>query len=358
MDLQSSYANNIHVKAFAPIIYLSTAQAKTEQDAVKAFSLSDFSYDLVRIVKGSVNLMTHGALGIASGVKIVLSPQHWQKMGLGFLKLTVLLADEYSRQESLDKAFVSTIISGKPDIFLEKSRSYEEHHHKIAQGLKLEIKNVSEQIKKMPWEEFAYKGFKHGTIFILDGVVLNAAALVTSSAGRTFVSRVADVLNSPKAEEFVLEAAGVGKITLEEGADIANMAIEIIEKNPEIIQAEGSVIGAARRAVNLANENGKAFEEFLVKKFGGTGSFKVKNREFDGAIGNVWYEAKSGEAWNTILSNGKKLEKFKERMGTGLKIANENGAKYELYSNTPIPQEIKDWLTKKCIPFKEFLEGK
>lgn len=52
------------------------------------------------------------------------------------------------------------------------------------------------------------------------------------------------------------------------------------------------------------------------------------------------------------LSDGKKLEKFRERMGTGLKIANENGAKYELYSDTQIPHEIKDWLTKKGIPFK------
>jgi len=45
-------------------------------------------------------------------------------------------------------------------------------------------------------------------------------------------------LNSPFAKEYVLNAAGVGKLTLEEGTDIANMAINVVEKNPELIQAE------------------------------------------------------------------------------------------------------------------------
>lgn len=50
------------------------------------------------------------------------------------------------------------------------------------------------------------------------------------------------------------------------------------------------------------------------------------------------------------------LDKFKSDMGDKLKIANENGASYELFSNTPIPEMIKKWLTKKGIPFTEFLE--
>ena len=41
-------------------------------------------------------------------------------------------------------------------------------------------------------------------------------------------------------------------------------------------------------------------------------------------------------------------------MGDRLKIAKENGA--TLFSNTPIPQSIKAWLTKKGIPFTEFLD--
>ena len=43
-------------------------------------------------------------------------------------------------------------------------------------------------------------------------------------------------------------------------------------------------------------------------------------------------------------------------MGHRLKIANENSATYELFSNTPIPEAIKQWLIKKGIPFTELLD--
>ena len=51
-----------------------------------------------------------------------------------------------------------------------------------------------------------------------------------------------------------------------------------------------------------------------------------------------------------------KLHKFKSDMGTRLKIATDNEATYELFSNTPIPQSIKDWLTEKGIEFTELLD--
>jgi hypothetical protein len=58
-----------------------------------------------------------------------------------------------------------------------------------------------------------------------------------------------------------------------------------------------------------------------------------------------------------IMENPKKLELFKSSMGDRLKIAKDNGATYELFSNSPIPQEIKDWLVnKKGIPYTELLD--
>ena len=101
-------------------------------------------------------------------------------------------------------------------------------------------------------------------------------------------------------------------------------------------------------------ENGKAFEDFLVKKLGGRGSFKVI-REFDGAVGNVWYEAKSGQYWEGLLASEEKLARFKTTTGDCLRIAKDNGALFEVHSNSPIPQSIKDWLTTKQIPFTEWL---
>ncbi|MCD0217697.1 hypothetical protein LN386_27435, partial [Enterobacter hormaechei subsp. steigerwaltii] len=81
---------------------------------------------------------------------------------------------------------------------------------------------------------------------------------------------------------------------------------------------------------------GKEFEDWLVKFHGGNGSFKMGGREFDGAITiNRWYEAKSGNFWRDHTSTPQKFEKFKSDMGHRLKIATENGATYELHSNTP-----------------------
>ena len=95
---------------------------------------------------------------------------------------------------------------------------------------------------------------------------------------------------------------------------------------------------------------GKEFEDWLVKFHGGTGSFKKGGREFDGAITiNRWYEAKSGNFWRDHTSTPQKFEKFKSDMGHRLTIATENGATYELHSNTPIPKHVKEFLNKKVL---------
>lgn len=43
-------------------------------------------------------------------------------------------------------------------------------------------------------------------------------------------------------------------------------------------------------------------------------------------------------------------------MGHHKQIANDHGATFEIFSNTPIPQTIKDWLTEKGMPFTEMLD--
>ena len=40
-------------------------------------------------------------------------------------------------------------------------------------------------------------------------------------------------------------------------------------------------------------------------------------------------------------------------MGARLKIAEQNGASYEVHSNSPIPEHVKAWLSKKGIQFFE-----
>ena len=101
---------------------------------------------------------------------------------------------------------------------------------------------------------------------------------------------------------------------------------------------------------------GHDFEDYLSQTIGGEGSFSVGGRDFDGGIGKRWWEAKSGNYWNMLEENPNKLAKFKSDMGDRLRIATENGATYEIFSNTPIPESIKQWLTKKGITFTELLD--
>lgn len=98
---------------------------------------------------------------------------------------------------------------------------------------------------------------------------------------------------------------------------------------------------------------GKEFEDFLAKRLQGEGSFKAGGCEFDGRVGNRWWEAKSGQALQYIAADRGKFRKFTSDMGNRRRIANQNGATYELISNTKIPDQIKEWLTSKGISFSE-----
>ena len=149
---------------------------------------------------------------------------------------------------------------------MEKSRENEEYYRKIRQAIKQEFHETSEKLKNMSDEELIEGVFSFGTTFLLDGVILKAGTLAATIEGRALLSQWADALNSPFAKEYVLEAAGVGKLTLEEGADVATMAIEVVEKNPKLIQTEGSFLGATKHVVDvekLANKIRKVGDDIL-----------------------------------------------------------------------------------------------
>ena len=62
----------------------------------------------------------------------------------------------------------------------------------------------------------------------------------------------------------------------------------------------------------------------------------------------------SGNFWRDHASIPQKFKKFKSDMGHRLTIATENGATYELHSNTPIPKHVKEFLNKKGIKYFEY----
>jgi hypothetical protein len=85
--------------------------------------------------------------------------------------------------------------------------------------------------------------------------------------------------------------------------------------------------------VNPGELMGTDFEDYLTKKIGGDGSFSFEGRDFDGGIGNRWWEAKSGNYWNMLENTPGMLNKFKSEIGHRLSIAKNHSATYELLSN-------------------------
>lgn len=108
----------------------------------------------------------------------------------------------------------------------------------------------------------------------------------------------------------------------------------------------------------LAERYGRAYEDHLVTQLRGVGSFKEGGREFDGAYINeltgrgVWYEAKSGDFWENILKNPKRLDKFYSTEGQKFGLAKSKGIDYEIITEKAIPAPVTNWLAKKGIPWR------
>ena len=82
---------------------------------------------------------------------------------------------------------------------------------------------------------------------------------------------------------------------------------------------------------------GHDFEAYLHQTIGGESQYikgSTAGRDFDGVFGTRWYEAKSGNYWNKLLQDKSIERKFKQKMAEGLKIAQEHGATYELFSKS------------------------
>lgn len=189
------------------------------------------------------------------------------------------------------------------------------------------------------------------------------------SCGASSNFRVAtdqEMVNSVKAGAVMIVGSAVGgkgaEYTLKIGGKIVNKykTLKQAQKAAEDSVQKARVTNNNQIDDDLGNKpsgkreiakglNGKDFEDWLHSSYGGSKSFSKGGREFDGAFGNRWYEAKSGNYWRDVTSKSRGLEKFKSDMGARKRIANENGGTYELHSNTPIPKDIKDWLDKKGI---------
>ena len=55
------------------------------------------------------------------------------------------------------------------------------------------------------------------------------------------------------------------------------------------------------------------------------------------------------------MKSEKRLQKFQSKAIQALNIAKDHGKKFIVYTNSPVPQAIKEWLTKKGIDLCEYL---
>lgn len=154
-------------------------------------------------------------------------------------------------------------------------------------------------------------------------------------------------------------AAGPYAVTAVYRAALAHPAATAtaITMGAEAIAPPGASVVPGGLGSNARGLVGKEFESFLSKAFGNSGPFSVAKREFDGAIGgNIWYEAKSGGVLELLTKDSKAMDRFKSVIGEQSAIATKNNKRFMLISNSRIPQDIKEWLTKKGIQFTEILE--
>lgn len=359
---------------YTPIVFRCTALAKQERNLSSAFGLSNFSDAVVRILSRGIQFISHVSSGPIKGLKMIAqdvsSSKYWTELVTAMPNfiinvLPTLLAQSpellkqgiifAAHEQSFWDRLDQTYILGDYELLDKRSKAYAEESREQLKPIDKRFK----QLASMPWEDIGKYGTYYGSRLILDAIACRAFTLAASAAGREITCKIATFLESSRAPEQLVEVAGIGKIAINDGIETANKVINVIKENTTDSKAPKNLITqyAKQIAKNAANESGRAFEESLIKRLGGKGSFKIGGREFDGAVGNIWYEAKSGQYWNMISKNKEKLNKFKSQMGSGLKIAREHGASYELYTNTLIPADIKAWLTMQGIPFKEFLEG-
>ena len=183
-----------------------------------------------------------------------------------------------------------------------------------------------------------------------------------SAAGKVSVEKIEKIDGAVKVTGAAKKAERTAEVEKKTGVAVSNF--EAASGSGFITETANAgtkieVVFKSSGKINSSSPKGligHAFEDYLTRNIGGNGSFSTGGRDFDGGIGKRWWEAKSGKYWDMLETNPTMLAKFKSDMGDRLKIAMDNSATYELFSNTPIPASVKQWLSKKGIAYTELLD--
>ena len=291
-ELTSHYSSHDYPDFYAPIVYRCTALAKQESNISTAFSLADYSDALVRIVSNGMALITHGLQamaegqmlvaqcdemtpedirlmtdvacgaggGVMEGIRIALTPEHWASLVTSLPTLILhrmtAIHDLHVQSGAITQAFIDGVLSQNKSLYEVECKKFEDQNQLRIQLRIQSIKQALIDITSLSAHDFAKHAACFGTMLALDSLGIHAFNLAASSVGRAAVSKIATVFESPKASHTMAEVAGVGRVAVEEGVEIANKAVQPIKKSPSVAQQSKQPIVQATQDLKLMESYG------------------------------------------------------------------------------------------------------
>ncbi len=171
-------------------------------------------------------------------------------------KLAMFAIGEISRQETVDQAFLSF----NPEQAEQAASAHAQHCTEQYQAFSTAAKQTLERLRSMPWEEVLENGSELGVDLVMQGVFINGLGKLGGTALQRFAALTSDLNEIVKAEKIAAatgkasaqitelgqQVAVVGKLTEQEGSEVAGRVVGIIKDNPELIQSEFGFVQTVR----------------------------------------------------------------------------------------------------------------
>ena len=240
-QLENSFARNHHVQALAPVVHFCAAQATKESCPIIAFGLSDFCHVVTKVLLHGMNVLYDATCAVGKGIyksgQAFTSIEHWKDMATGMLQLGLLFADAVGQEEDFHYAAVLAKFSEESDVIVRFSEKYCLHTQVQKDLINRCAKETYQKIKSMSWQELLEGGTEIGTTMILDTLALHALSGFTKTTSNAFIKQLHSVVENEAlfAGEYTVEVAGFGKLIVEEGAEVAVEAANIIKAHQGII---------------------------------------------------------------------------------------------------------------------------
>ncbi|MBY0353296.1 EndoU domain-containing protein [Candidatus Babeliales bacterium] len=240
-ELEHNFDKNYHVEIIAPAVHHLAAQAKTEQCASIAFQLADFSHALTQLVAKGLDIFydfsSRAGKGVLKAAKNTLSLEHWQEMATGALQLGLSFFDAIGQEDARQNAVLTAAISKNYDAIPEFAQEHCLHTQAQKDAISHCAKETYEKIKAMSWQEIVENGTELGATMIFDTLALHTLNGFATKTSRAVAERISNAVEkgAPLAQQYALEVAGFGKLTVDDGVKVAQEAADFFKNNPELI---------------------------------------------------------------------------------------------------------------------------